>query len=349
MSETDSSTPDARMAVLLVEDTLEEALLVRTILENELGCKVTLAQDGIRGCQLAENQAWDLVITDLNIPGRDGMEVIRTSTESHPETPVLATTAYTGSHYLDQALRSGADDVLTKPLDPEQLLEEVRALTADRRATKTEPDADAEAGEPPERTILALGALPGDVELGCGGILLGHRAHGHAVSILVMSAGGDEDGAEERRAEARKAADLLDVDLTLGDPFRGKIPSVEKMIAWTREVVTRVEPDTLYAPSHHDVRDSRLGAHQAAVVEGSEIPNHYAYQAATTTLDFHPSLFIDVDEYMDRKLRILEEFGGESDFRPHLQPHIARASAQYWGRFIGYGEAEPLEVVRSER
>ena len=82
------------MTVLLVEDTLEEALLLRTLLEEELGCKVTLAQDGIRGCQLAENQTWDLVVTDLNIPGRDGMEVIRTSTESHPETPVLATLAH---------------------------------------------------------------------------------------------------------------------------------------------------------------------------------------------------------------------------------------------------------------
>lgn len=345
MNEPDAPSRESRLAILLVEDTLEEALLVRTILEEHLGCKVTLAQDGIRGCQLAENQEWDLVITDLNIPGRDGMEVIQTSKEARPDTPILATTAYTGSHYLDQALRYGADDVLTKPLEPEELVEKAKALTRSRRKERRRAP---EEKKPSSRRILALGALPGDVELGCGGILLGHRARGHGVGMLIMSAGGAEDGMEERRVEAEEAARALDADLMLADPFRGEIPSAEEMMAWTREAIERFEPDTLYTPSVQDVRDSRLRTHQAAVVEGSEVPNHYCYQAATTTLDFHPSLFIDVAEHMDRKLEILDRFRGEPEFRPHLQTYIARSSAQYWGRFLGYGEAEPLEVVRSD-
>ncbi|MDX1568483.1 MAG: hypothetical protein R3223_11825, partial [Longimicrobiales bacterium] len=86
----------------------------------------------------------------------------------------------------------------------------------------------------------------------------------------------------------------------------------------------------------------------AGLVNSSGIVNHYCYQAATTTLEFRPSLFIDVAEYMDRKIEALRAFRGEAEFRPHLQPEIARASATYWGRFLGYGLCEPLEVVRSE-
>ncbi len=346
MSNADPLTPDERLEVLLVEDTLDEALLMRTVLEAEVGCKVTLAQDGLRGCQLAENRRWDLVITDLNIPGKDGMEVIRTSREAFPDVPVLATTAYTRPEYVDQALRAGADYVLQKPLDKEEFVDRVRSLTRERREEMEAVEAGEEAGA--ERSILAVGALPGDVEVGCGGILVGHRAHGHRVGVLVLSAGGDEDDARFREEEAERAARMMDAELLLADPFRAEIPSLDRMIMEVERAVKRFQPDTLYTPSPNDVRDSRSHAHQASLVEGSDLPNHYCYQAATSTLDFRPTIFIDVAEFMDRKLELLEEFRSQPDFRPHLQPYLARASAQYWGRFLGYGEVEPLEVVRSE-
>ena len=117
-----STGREERYQILLVEDTLQEALLLRTALESALPCKVTLAQDGIRGCQLAENQDWDLVITDLNLPGRDGMEIIQISKQKHPEVPVIAVTAYSGPHWVDQAFRVGADDVLAMPLDRDEFL-----------------------------------------------------------------------------------------------------------------------------------------------------------------------------------------------------------------------------------
>ena len=56
-----------RAQVLLVEDNLTDATLIRTILERDGDIQVTLAQDGIRGCQLVESHRWDLVITDFNL------------------------------------------------------------------------------------------------------------------------------------------------------------------------------------------------------------------------------------------------------------------------------------------
>jgi len=346
LSAPDPLIPDDRLKVLLVEDTLDEALLVRTILEKELDAKVTLAQDGLRGCELAQNQPWDLVITDLNIPGRDGMEVIRTSKDASSDTPVVASTGYKRADYVEQALRAGADDVVTKPLDPEDFVGRIRALTRDRRERL---DAMEAGDEPrPERTVLAVGALPGDVEVGCGGILLGHRSHGHRVGIVVLSAGGEEEDAGERTEEARRSADALGAELFLADPFEASIPSVEAMMSAVGAAVERLEPDTVYTPSSRDVRDSRLDAHQAALVEADRVANHYCYQAASTTLDFRPTIFIDVADHLDQKIALLEEYRSEPDFRPHLQPYLTRATALYWGRFLGYGEAEPLEVVRSE-
>lgn len=333
--------------VLLVEDTLDDALMIRTLLERDLGCTMSLAQDGIRGCQLAENQEWDLVITDLNLPGRGGAEVIETSRRTHPDTPVLAITAYAGEEHGAKAREEGIDALVEKPLDRDELLAAVRGLLASGRRGRqgSAPEGEEDA---PRRSVLALAALPGDAILGCGGILLGHRDHGHEVCLLVFSAGGGEEGdAGARGREAERAAGILDAEVVLAEPFGTEIPSVERMVAEVESAVERFSPDTIYAPSAHDVRESRLGANEAARLAGADAPEHYCYQAATTTLEFRPTLFIDVTEYMALKLEALALFRGRPDFRPHLQPGIAEASARYWGRFLGYREVEPLEVSRS--
>ena len=82
-----TETEGKKKQVLLVEDNLTDAILIRTILEQDDRIRVTLAQDGIRGCQLAENQRFDLVVLDINLPGRDGIEVIQTSKIHQPATP----------------------------------------------------------------------------------------------------------------------------------------------------------------------------------------------------------------------------------------------------------------------
>ncbi|NIP57663.1 MAG: response regulator [Gemmatimonadetes bacterium] len=344
MSPTDADKPEEAPRVLLVEDTLDEALIIRTLLESQLGCRVSLAQDGIRGCELAENQEWDLVVTDLNIPGRDGMEVIATSKKTHPGTPILAATAYSGPDFQDHALRQGADEVLTKPLDRDEFVQKTRVLLERAR------EAAGETGkEGPARSVLALAALPGDAILGCGGILLSHRAHGHRVGLLVFAAGGEDEAVDQRRAEAEKVAEIAGVELVLADPFGSGIPGVERMIAEAERAVEAFGPDVVYTPSPDDVRDSRVSAHEAGLVAASDAPDHYCYQGASTNLDFRPTIFIDVTERMERKLEILEVFNARADFRPHLQPHIGKATAQYWGRFLGYREVEPLEVIRSAR
>jgi len=77
-----------------LEDNLTDATLIRTVLERDGDIRVTLAQDGIRGCQLVESHRWDLVVTDFNLPGRDGIEVITASKTNQPNTPIISTSAY---------------------------------------------------------------------------------------------------------------------------------------------------------------------------------------------------------------------------------------------------------------
>ena len=321
--------------ILLVEDNLSDAILIRSLLEEDEGVRVTLAQDGIRGCQLVENQRWDLVLTDINLPGRDGIEIIQECKKHQPDTPILATSAYGEASYLDGAFRAGANEILRKPIDRDELLVIVKDLLALKARVDARP-----------KSILAVGALPGDVEAGCGGILLKHAASGDEVRILVMAAGAMGSEAENRGTAAHRAAQVSGAELIFPQEGAPEIADLDFLVLRIQDVIHEWEPEIIFAPSAQDVRDSRTNTYQAVEISGSRVPGFYCYQAATTTLDFRPGVFEDISDYLDQKMAALSHYEAQVRGRPHLHPGLARASARYWGRFLGYGEVEPLEVIR---
>ena len=118
----DSSGKDQHR-VLLIKDSMEDAHLIMALLGKEGRYEVTLAQEGIGGAELAEKGGWDIILTDLNLPGKDGLEIIQLSKATHPNVPIIATTGYTAPHYLNAAYRRGVDAVLNKPIDRDDLLQ----------------------------------------------------------------------------------------------------------------------------------------------------------------------------------------------------------------------------------
>jgi LmbE family N-acetylglucosaminyl deacetylase len=118
------------------------------------------------------------------------------------------------------------------------------------------------------------------------------------------------------------------------------------MVMAIQDAVHDLSPEIVFTPSANDVRESRLNTHQATLIAASKVPGLYCYQAATTTLEFRPTVFETVSEYLDQKMASLSHYEAQVRGRPHLDPELARSTARYWGRFLGYGEVEPLEVVR---
>jgi CheY-like chemotaxis protein len=325
---------DRRAQVLLVEDNLTDATLIRTILERDGDIQVTLAQDGIRGCQLVESHRWDLVITDFNLPGRDGIEVIQACKASQPLTPIISTSAYSASVYRDGAIRGGASEVLVKPIDPPELIRATRGLM------NLEGKAAAKS-----KVILAIGAFPGDVEAGCGGTLMKYGLGGDDIHVLILSSGAAGPQAEDSVAAARRACKLMEANLHLPSVDALEVPDLDTALMRIKDKVDELDPDLIFAPSSNDVRESRRQAYMAAEISATKSSSLLCYQAATTTLDFRPTLFEDISDFLDQKMATLSHFLMQVQGRPHLDPDLARAAARYWGRFLGYGEVEPFEVT----
>jgi DNA-binding response OmpR family regulator len=118
--------------VVLVEDETPIASAVAARLRSE-GFSVEVAADGLAGVALVEEVQPDLVILDLMLPGIDGLEVCR-RIQRHRRVPVLMLTARDSENDLLVGLAVGADDYLTKPFSPRELVARARAIL--RRAER---------------------------------------------------------------------------------------------------------------------------------------------------------------------------------------------------------------------
>ena len=116
------------LRVLVVED---ENKLAKAIAESLQSADwlVSLAASGEEGFFLATNNVFDIVILDLNLPGRDGLEILRSLRQRGWQTPVLMLTARDSLEDRVRGLDSGADDYLVKPFAFPELHARLRALT----------------------------------------------------------------------------------------------------------------------------------------------------------------------------------------------------------------------------
>ena len=115
------------MRILIVEDDVALASFVRKGLEAEHHA-VDTAQDGEQGRSMAIGIEYDLVVLDLNLPGVDGLSVLRTIRQRKMNLPVMILTARNRIEDRVQCLDSGADDYLTKPFSFLELSARLRAL-----------------------------------------------------------------------------------------------------------------------------------------------------------------------------------------------------------------------------
>ena len=115
------------MRILLAEDDSRVASFIRRGLREEQFA-VDIAEDGEQALFLAQTQEYDLLILDLLLPKRDGMEVLQNLRARHFTAPILILTAKDKPKDKVAGLNSGADDYLTKPFGFEELLARVRAL-----------------------------------------------------------------------------------------------------------------------------------------------------------------------------------------------------------------------------
>lgn len=140
--------------ILVVDDESSIVTLLQFNIEKA-GFDVVTAEDGRTGYELALSEKPDLIVLDLMLPEMDGIEVCKQLRQDKVETPILMLTAKDDELDKIIGLELGADDYLTKPFSPREVVARIKAILR-RSAGKT---ADVEPEESPKEKALHVGEL----------------------------------------------------------------------------------------------------------------------------------------------------------------------------------------------
>jgi len=101
--------------------------------ENLPSSKVDEAEDGLKTLQLARAKHYDVVVLDISMPGKDGLDLLRDLKDGDPETHVIILSIQPEEQYALRAFRLGASGCLNKAGDPGELVEAIRSVVAGHR------------------------------------------------------------------------------------------------------------------------------------------------------------------------------------------------------------------------
>jgi LmbE family N-acetylglucosaminyl deacetylase/tetratricopeptide (TPR) repeat protein len=196
--------------------------------------------------------------------------------------------------------------------------------------------------------ILAIGAHPDDIELGCGGYILKAKASGAKVYGLTLTKGergGDND--HRREKEATRAADFMNLDgywiLDLPDTqLPDKPVEVKEAI---EAVIKRINPTTVLTHNPHDTH----GDHRATFVATKEaarlVPTFLCYESVSTPEDFKPDFYVDITGFLKDMLQAIRLHKTQSE-KTYMDPELLKGRAAHRGIQCGVPYASAFRVYR---
>ena len=194
--------------------------------------------------------------------------------------------------------------------------------------------------------IVAVGSHPDDIELGCGGALLAHRARGDSITLLVMTTGerGPQDS-RSRMLEQEDAAALLGAQLYWGGFEDGAVPEGRPSVDAVQSVLREVKADLVYTHVPRDTHQDHRGTGLATLAAARRYSRVLGYESPTTQ-GFAPQLFIDIAPLVEKKLDLIRAHVSQVLKNGLVDLEAVEAQARYRGFQARVRQAEAFEVER---
>ena len=193
-------------------------------------------------------------------------------------------------------------------------------------------------------TVLAIGAHPDDIEVGCAGTLAMHKCSGDKVYVLVLSKGEASGDSRAKELACKKSADLLGIDgLFFGGLQDTKISDGIETIQVIEKVVEEVKPDIIYTLSYEDTHQDHRNTAFATFSAARRCKKVLMYEVPKPLKDFYPQVFVDIEKTFEIKKKALLLFGRESE-RFLLAANAIEGLAILRGFQAGVRFAEAFEV-----
>jgi LmbE family N-acetylglucosaminyl deacetylase len=161
--------------------------------------------------------------------------------------------------------------------------------------------------------ILAVGAHPDDVELGCGGALALFKKKGHEVSVLVLTRGEASGDPVVRENECKLAAAMIGVDqLIFGNLVDTRITDGIDTIKVIENAMDTVAPDFVFTHSVKDSHQDHRNTYLASMSAARHASRILLYESPAALRDFSPQAFIDISSIVNIKLKAVAAFNSQN-------------------------------------
>ena len=194
--------------------------------------------------------------------------------------------------------------------------------------------------------VLAVRAHPDDIELGCGGALLVHRARGDEITLLVMTTGaeGPQD-ARSRIREQEDAAGLLGAALLWGGFPDGAVPNDRSAVDVVQHAMDVSGADLVYGHTAGDTHQDHRHT-SAAVQAAARRTRRVLLFESPTSVQFAPSVYLDIAGHVEAKLDLLRAHMSQVLKNGLVDLEALEAQARYHGFRARVRHAEAFETER---
>ena len=194
-------------------------------------------------------------------------------------------------------------------------------------------------------TVLAIGAHPDDIELGCGGALLAHRRAGEAVWLLIMSSGTEGGPPAIRRHEQCVAARRLQAEVLWGGFRDGEIPNGKPAIQVVDDALALSGARIVYTHAHGDSHQDHRHVAQATLSAARNLTTILGYETPSTTR-FAPNTFVSLVGLLEAKLELIGAHSSQIERASRVDLDVVAAQARVRGHQGRLAFAEAFEAER---
>ncbi len=197
------------------------------------------------------------------------------------------------------------------------------------------------------RKILAIGAHPDDIELGCGGTLKKHILEKDEVFILIASLGEKSGNSVVRKKEALSSTELMGANkvffLNLPDTM---IKHDGVTVGLLDKYVSEIEPHIIYVHSMKDYHQDHVAISVSALSASRHMKNSvFYYESPSTTIEFKPTAYNDITNVFNCKLACIKQYTSQRK-KDYMEKESIIGLAKSRGSVIGVKYAEAFEVAR---
>jgi len=166
--------------------------------------------------------------------------------------------------------------------------------------------------------ILAVGAHPDDVEVGCGGTLALYKQKGHEVYILILTHGEASGDPQIREKECELAAKIIGAEVFFGDLEDTKITDGIETIMAIENAINQLKPDIIFSHSPKDGHQDHRNVGLATLSAARRSKKVLLYESPAALREFCPQVFVDISAIFDSKMKALKAFDSQAS-KPYFQ------------------------------